>query len=463
MVLGWYLVATGTRVRSITLLADGRHVLSDVWTSAGVVTGLVLVRLTGIAVARPARRRGRRDQPGGNRLAAGAPGGGRPARRGGQRAAGRPRARVRREPVSRRSSACTGCARSAPAASPTSTRTSSCPSTGRSSAPTRPPTRSPTASSPPARWTARSSSTPIPAVARCAPSATVEGCPVRVEPFSGRPPLTLEEATATDETFWRGSPSPAVPAVAVVARGLLTARAASPDRRADHEPHHRPPRARRAGVGHDGPRRGRTGERRAIPSASSPGVCCRCARRTRRRDRPRRASSPSRTRRRRCSPCRCARSSARSTRSGSIARRRACCIGSARDLLERFAGRVPSDLDALLSLHGVGRKTANLVVTFAFGLPGICVDTHVHRISNRLGFVRTRTPEQTEHALRRRLPAASLDRPERPARVVRTEPLPADVAALLALSGAPLLPAHRRAARALTPLPASAGRAAGTS
>ena len=75
-----------------------------------------------------------------------------------------------------------------------------------------------------------------------------------------------------------------------------------------------------------------------------------------------------------------------------------------RDLLERFDGRVPSDLDALLTLHGVGRKTANLVVTFAFGLPGICVDTHVHRISNRLGFVRTRTPEQTEHALRRRLP-----------------------------------------------------------
>jgi endonuclease III len=75
-----------------------------------------------------------------------------------------------------------------------------------------------------------------------------------------------------------------------------------------------------------------------------------------------------------------------------------------RDLLERFDGRVPSDLDALLSLHGVGRKTANLVITFAFGLPGICVDTHVHRISNRLGFVRTGTPEQTEHALRRRLP-----------------------------------------------------------
>ena len=75
-----------------------------------------------------------------------------------------------------------------------------------------------------------------------------------------------------------------------------------------------------------------------------------------------------------------------------------------RDLLERFDGRVPPELDALLTLHGVGRKTANLVVTFAFGLPGICVDTHVHRISNRLGFVRTRTPEETEHALRRRLP-----------------------------------------------------------
>jgi endonuclease-3 len=75
-----------------------------------------------------------------------------------------------------------------------------------------------------------------------------------------------------------------------------------------------------------------------------------------------------------------------------------------RDLLERFEGRVPSDLDALLTLHGVGRKTANLVVTFAFGLPGICVDTHVHRISNRLGFVRTRTPGETEQALRRRLP-----------------------------------------------------------
>jgi endonuclease III len=76
-----------------------------------------------------------------------------------------------------------------------------------------------------------------------------------------------------------------------------------------------------------------------------------------------------------------------------------------RDLLERFGGQVPDDLDALLTLHGVGRKTANLVVTMGFGKPGICVDTHVHRISNRLGYVRTASPTETEMALRARLPA----------------------------------------------------------
>ncbi|MFQ5829439.1 MAG: endonuclease III domain-containing protein [Candidatus Methylomirabilia bacterium] len=74
------------------------------------------------------------------------------------------------------------------------------------------------------------------------------------------------------------------------------------------------------------------------------------------------------------------------------------------ELLERFGGKVPPDLDALLTLPGVGRKTANLVVTMAFGRPGICVDTHVHRIVNRLGFVRTKTPERTELALRTKLP-----------------------------------------------------------
>jgi endonuclease-3 len=75
-----------------------------------------------------------------------------------------------------------------------------------------------------------------------------------------------------------------------------------------------------------------------------------------------------------------------------------------RELLDRFGGRVPDDIDRLLTLPGVGRKTANLVVTMGYGKPGICVDTHVHRISNRLGYVRTRTPEETEAALRARLP-----------------------------------------------------------
>jgi len=75
-----------------------------------------------------------------------------------------------------------------------------------------------------------------------------------------------------------------------------------------------------------------------------------------------------------------------------------------RHLLDRFGGEVPDDLDALLTLPGVGRKTANLVVTVGFGKPGICVDVHVHRISNRLGFVRTRSPEHTELALRAKLP-----------------------------------------------------------
>jgi endonuclease III len=75
-----------------------------------------------------------------------------------------------------------------------------------------------------------------------------------------------------------------------------------------------------------------------------------------------------------------------------------------RELLRKYGGRVPDDLEELLTLNGVGRKTANLVITLAYGKPGICVDTHVHRISNRLGYVRTKTPEQTEMALREKLP-----------------------------------------------------------
>jgi endonuclease-3 len=75
-----------------------------------------------------------------------------------------------------------------------------------------------------------------------------------------------------------------------------------------------------------------------------------------------------------------------------------------RQLLEQHGGRVPDDIDDLLALPGVGRKTANLVLTMGYGKPGICVDTHVHRISNRWGWVRTKTPEQTEMALRELLP-----------------------------------------------------------
>jgi endonuclease-3 len=75
-----------------------------------------------------------------------------------------------------------------------------------------------------------------------------------------------------------------------------------------------------------------------------------------------------------------------------------------RALLERFGGTVPDELEALLTLKGVGRKTANLVLTQGFGKPGICVDTHVHRISNRWGYLRTEDAHATEMALRRKLP-----------------------------------------------------------
>jgi endonuclease III len=73
-------------------------------------------------------------------------------------------------------------------------------------------------------------------------------------------------------------------------------------------------------------------------------------------------------------------------------------------LVREHGGAVPSDMERLLRLPGVGRKTANLVRNLGFGLPGICVDTHVHRISNRMGWVSTRSPEQTEQALMAILP-----------------------------------------------------------
>jgi endonuclease-3 len=69
-------------------------------------------------------------------------------------------------------------------------------------------------------------------------------------------------------------------------------------------------------------------------------------------------------------------------------------------LMERYGGQVPNDLEKLLELPGVGRKTASCVLVYAFGTPAIPVDTHVHRISNRLGWVATKHPEKTEVALR---------------------------------------------------------------
>ncbi|MGC8917238.1 MAG: endonuclease III domain-containing protein [Thermoanaerobaculum sp.] len=76
----------------------------------------------------------------------------------------------------------------------------------------------------------------------------------------------------------------------------------------------------------------------------------------------------------------------------------------ARELVTKHQGQVPACREALEGLPGVGRKTANLVLGLAFGVPAICVDTHVHRISNRLGLVRTRQPEETEKALQEVLP-----------------------------------------------------------
>ena len=75
-----------------------------------------------------------------------------------------------------------------------------------------------------------------------------------------------------------------------------------------------------------------------------------------------------------------------------------------KDLIERFGGKVPDSKEELISLHGVGLKTANLVLGEAFDKPAICVDTHVHKVSNRLGLVKTNTPEETEQALKELLP-----------------------------------------------------------
>lgn len=73
-------------------------------------------------------------------------------------------------------------------------------------------------------------------------------------------------------------------------------------------------------------------------------------------------------------------------------------------LIQTYQGKVPDEIDELLKLNGVGRKTANLVVTLGYQKPGICVDTHVHRITNRWGYVKTKNPHETEFALREILP-----------------------------------------------------------
>ena len=73
-------------------------------------------------------------------------------------------------------------------------------------------------------------------------------------------------------------------------------------------------------------------------------------------------------------------------------------------LVEKYEGKVPCDIDELCKFRGVGRKTANLVLSEGFKKPAICVDVHVHRIFNRLGYLNTKNPEETEFTLREKLP-----------------------------------------------------------
>jgi endonuclease-3 len=75
-----------------------------------------------------------------------------------------------------------------------------------------------------------------------------------------------------------------------------------------------------------------------------------------------------------------------------------------RVLIDKYDGKVPESLDELLQLKGVGRKTANLTITLGYDKLGICVDIHVHRVANRWGYVETKSPDETEIALRRKLP-----------------------------------------------------------
>ena len=79
-------------------------------------------------------------------------------------------------------------------------------------------------------------------------------------------------------------------------------------------------------------------------------------------------------------------------------------IELSRQIVEELDGKVPDEIEDLIKFNGVGRKTANLVLAKGFNKPAICVDVHVHRIFNRLGYIKTKTPEETEFALRAKLP-----------------------------------------------------------
>ncbi|MBR1617505.1 endonuclease III [bacterium] len=79
-------------------------------------------------------------------------------------------------------------------------------------------------------------------------------------------------------------------------------------------------------------------------------------------------------------------------------------IELSKTIVEKYNSKVPDEIDELIKFKGVGRKTANLVLTKGFNKPAICVDVHVHRICNRLGYVQTKTPDETEMILREKLP-----------------------------------------------------------
>lgn len=82
-------------------------------------------------------------------------------------------------------------------------------------------------------------------------------------------------------------------------------------------------------------------------------------------------------------------------------------LATCRLLVEQHQGQVPRSMEELIKLPGVGRKTANVVLSNAFGIPALAVDTHVHRVANRLGLAQAKTPEETERQLRRRIPKSS--------------------------------------------------------